>query len=90
MSPQEINDLRLEVKAKLAGMDMDRWGKKEELARKLSEKTGRFIRYQSLVMALSGYRATEAYHHILIDLKAMLEGMSVNSCENIHVNQEMQ
>lgn len=90
MTPQEINDLRREVRVKLAGMDLDRYGKRQEVARKLAEKTGRSINYQALVMALTGNRTTQAYCQILLDLKDMLEGMSMNNRENIHVNPEMQ
>ncbi len=75
MSPQEFNDLRLDVKQTLARFDLDLRGQKIKLAKKLSEKTGRSISSQSLIMALSGLRTTDAYRQILEDMKSMLAEM---------------
>ena len=87
---KEINTLRREVIIQLACHGLSGRGKKAQLANELSERTGRQVSYQSLVMALSGFRATEAYRQILTDLKMMLEGQE-NSCgENIHVNDNLQ
>lgn len=72
MTPEEINNLRLEVKMLIAGRDLDLPSCRSKLQSLLSEKIGRPINRNSVVMALSGYRKTPAYVEMLTVLKDIL------------------
>ena len=74
----------------MARKDMADRGAKLRLAGMLSERTGRPISYQTLIMALSGFRATAAYLQILTELKAMLEDEGTKPGEDIHVTEKLQ
>ena len=65
VNPQEIKNLRKEVKKLMIDLDMDRRGFLTELAERISTCFGRRISRNSLSMALTGYRAMASSHQIL-------------------------
>jgi len=61
----------------IAGKDLDLAGGRDVLHAALQEKLGRPVSKQSLCMAITGYRKTDAYAEILGALKEIL-------CDPIH------
>jgi hypothetical protein len=75
MTPQAVqekehNDLRLEVKKLICGLDLD--GNRAVLREELSGRLGKTVSEQTLSMALRGYRTTQPYAEILKKLKDIL------------------
>ena len=79
MSPEQIcplNDfkqLRKGCKHLLIDLELDQRGSLSTLVTDLSHRMSRPISRQTIGMALTGYRETEAYYQILRELKTMLE-----------------
>jgi len=72
MPPQNINDLRKACKHLMVDLGLDRNGSLAVILPHLSQKMGKPININTLVMALSGYRETPAYQELLAALHDLL------------------
>lgn len=71
MSPQEINDLRIEVKTLICRLDLD--GRKSTvLLPALSRYFSKNVSAQTLSLALKGTRTSAPYLELLVNLQYIL------------------
>lgn len=72
-SPQNENNLRLACRHLMVDLDLVRKGSYAVILPHLSEKMGKPININTLIMALNGFRAGPAYQNLLISLHDLLK-----------------